>query len=78
MAKFCIEKQEKTVKKVGRIGSPKVDFTNILHADFTHTHNPNSAKQTDVLTVFFALFGSTHVKAARKMLVKLTPRFNFT
>jgi hypothetical protein len=29
-------------------------------------------KQTDGLTVFFVLLGSAHVKAARKMLVKLT------
>ena len=28
------------------------------------------------LTVFFALLGSVHVKAAHKMLVKLTPDVN--
>jgi hypothetical protein len=28
---------------------------------------------TDDLTVFFALLGSTHIKALRKMLVKSTP-----
>jgi len=32
-----------------------------------------SAKKTDGLTVFFALLGFVHVKAARKMLVKSTP-----
>ena len=36
---------------------------------FTHA-DPLSAKS---LTVFFALLGSACVKAARKMLVKLTP-----
>jgi len=34
---------------------------------------PKSAKKADDLTVFIALLGSMHVKAARKMLVKLTP-----
>ena len=35
---------------------------------------PKSAKKTDSLTVFFALLGSFRIKAAHKILVKLTPR----
>jgi hypothetical protein len=35
--------------------------------------DPESARKTDGLTVFFALLGFDHVKAARKMLVKSTP-----
>ncbi len=31
-------------------------------------------KNTENLTVFFALFGPAHVKAACRMLMKLTPR----
>jgi hypothetical protein len=34
---------------------------------------PKAQKDTDDLTVFFTLMGSTSVKAVRKMLVKLTP-----
>jgi hypothetical protein len=30
-------------------------------------------KKTDILTVFFGLLGNAHTKAARKMLVKLSP-----
>jgi len=33
---------------------------------------PNAQKKADGLTVLFALLGSAGVKAARKMLVKLT------
>ena len=36
-------------------------------------HIPKAKKVLE-LTVFFALLGSASIKAARKMLVKLTPR----
>ena len=41
---------------------------------------PRSVKRKKLLelTVFFALLGSVRVKVASKMLVKLTPGFNFT
>jgi len=48
-----------------------MNFTNILSAAFMRV-DPKSAKKTDNLTVFFALLGSAPVKAAHKMLVKLT------
>ena len=48
-----------------------VDFTNVLQAAFTHA-DPKSAKKLLYLTVFFALLGSVQVKAAHRMLVKLT------
>jgi hypothetical protein len=51
---------------------PGVNFTNILQAAFMHA-DPKRPKKMLNLTVFFALLGSAHVKAARKMLVKLTP-----
>jgi len=35
--------------------------------------DPKTTKKTDSLTVFLAFLGSAHVKAARRMLVKLTP-----
>ncbi len=38
---------------------------------------PKVYKDTDDLTVFFMLLRSTSIKAARKMLVKLTPGLNF-
>jgi len=49
---------------------PRVNFTNILCATFTHA-DPESAKKTDSLTLFFALLRSVCVKAAQKMLLKL-------
>jgi len=47
-----------------------VNFTNILRAAFTRA-DPKNAKKLFNLTVFFALLGSSRVKAARRMLVKL-------
>jgi len=49
-----------------------VNFNNILLKAFTLA-DPKIAKKTFNLTVFFALLGSGCVKAAHKMLVKLTP-----
>ena len=51
--------------------SSGVNFTNILQAAFTHA-DPKSAKKTVKLSSFFALLGSACVKAAHRMLVKLT------
>ena len=51
-----------------------VDFTNILRAAFTIA-DPKSTKKLLDLTVFFALLVSAGVKAARRMLMKLTPVF---
>ena len=51
--------------------SPWVNFTNILRAAFT-PEDPKSAKNSQVKQVF-ALLGSVCVKAARKIMVKLTP-----
>jgi len=54
-----------------------VNFINVLRAAFTRT-DPKSVKKTDDLTVFFALLGTAHMKAALKTLVKLTPGFKFS
>ncbi len=51
---------------------PGVNFINILQSAFMCS-DPESAKKTDGLTVFFVLLGSLCIKVARKMLVKLTP-----
>ncbi len=56
----------------GRDEAPGVDFINVLLAAFMPP-DPNSTKKTDSLIVFFALLGSARVKAAHKMLMKLTP-----
>jgi len=48
------------------------NFTNILPAAFMCA-DPKRAKSTDSFNVFFVLLGSVHVKAVRKMLVKLPP-----
>ena len=50
---------------------PWVNFINVLRAAFTLA-DPKSAKKLLDLTVFFALFMSLGVKAARRMLMKLT------
>ncbi len=39
---------------------------------------PKAQKVTDILTVFFVLLGSARIKAACKILVKLTTGVNFT
>jgi len=49
-----------------------VNFTNILCAAFTSL-DPKCAKRQSSHQCLFALFGPKHVKAAYKMLVKLTP-----
>jgi len=51
---------------------PEVFFIDILCTAFTLAE-PKSAKNTVKLSVFFVLLGSASVKAARKMLVELTP-----
>ena len=48
-----------------------VNFINVLRAAFT-LEDPKSSKQLLDLMVFFALLGSVGVKAARRMLMKLT------
>jgi len=55
------------VRSNGKDLTPGVIFINVLQAAFTHA-DPKSAKDS-----LFALFGPTRVKAARKMLMKLTP-----
>ncbi len=47
--------------------SPACLLTAFMHAD------PKSQKRQSSYQCFFALFGSGHVKAAHKMLIKLTP-----
>ena len=46
--------------------------TNMFTCSFYARRSQNRKKQLE-LTVFFALLGSSSVKAASKMLVKLTP-----
>ena len=55
---------------------PGVNFTNVLRAAFTHAEITKAQKQLN-LAVFLALLGSVRVKAACKMLVKLTPGVDF-
>jgi len=52
-----------------------VNFINVLQAAFTLA-DPESAKKTVKSSSFFALSGSAGVKAARIMLMKLTPGFH--
>ncbi len=50
-----------------------VDFTNVLQASFMCAHS-KSAKKTLLTWLYFSAFlGSGYVKAAHKMLMKLTP-----
>jgi len=50
----------------------RLNFINVLRTAFAPA-DPESVKNTDDLTVFFTLLGSTGVKAVCKSLVKLTP-----
>jgi len=54
-----------------------LNFINILEAAFMRA-DPERTKKIDNLTVFFALSGSTRVKAAYRMLMKLTPDEKFS
>jgi len=53
------------------INTTRVNFINILGAAFICT-DPNSAKNTVKLSLYFALLGSLLVIAALKTLMKLT------
>jgi len=50
----------------------RVNFINVLQATFL-CPDPKSAKETDNLTVSFALSGSALIRAAQIKLMKLTP-----
>ena len=49
-----------------------VNFTNVITHSF-YARRSQKRKKLLELTVFFALLGSTCVKAAHKMLMKMTP-----
>ncbi len=51
-----------------------VNFINVICAAFTCA-DPESIKFFDNLTIILMHLGSAHVKAAHKMLMKLTPEF---
>jgi len=51
---------------------PGVNFINILQAAFMRADHKSAIKLLN-LTVFFALLGYARIKAAQRMLVKLTP-----
>ena len=57
---------------IPRLCRPRVNFINVLREAFTLA-DPKSTKKLLNLMVFFALLGSARVKAACRMLVKLTP-----
>jgi len=50
---------------------PRANFINLLRAAFACTDLKN-AKKTVKLSVFFALLGSAHTKAACRTLMELT------
>ena len=68
---FCLAKRRrKTIYHV--FPTSGVDFINVFTRSFYARRSPKRKKVFE-LTVFFALLGSARVKAARKMLAKLTP-----
>jgi len=75
LARQLINQSSQTLSELA--SSSGVNIINILWAEFTCTDH-KSAKKTDSLTVFFALMGSAHIKAAHRMLINLTPWINFT
>jgi len=66
------EREEEIVRFQAR---PGVDFINILRAVFMF-EDPKSEIKTVKLSIFLALLGSALVKAAHRMLMKLTPGLN--
>jgi len=60
-------------EKQGVVGlTPGVNLINVLRAAFACA-DPKSVKKDWQLDCLFALFGSVCVKAAHRMLMKLTP-----
>jgi len=53
-----------------------LNFINVLCTALMRA-DPKSIKKTVKLSIFFKLSGSTGIKAARKMLLKLTPGLHF-
>jgi len=72
---FKVIKPEKTSEPINRYCVYQrfgVNFINILWAAFTSA-DPESAKKTVKLSVFFALSVSVHAMAASRNLMTLTP-----
>jgi len=67
-----LDQQKFTARKMMVKLTPGVNFINILLAAFKCAH-PKSAKRQSSCQSFFGLSGSWRAKAARKMIVKLTP-----
>jgi len=57
--------------------TPGVDFINVLRAALARA-DPKSTKNTVKSSGFFALLGSSCVKAAHRTLLKFTPGANTT
>jgi hypothetical protein len=60
--------------------TPGINFTisPTFHAKLLHTHtDPKSTKRQSIHQCLLELLVSVHVKAAHKMLMKLTPGVNF-
>jgi len=55
---------------------PAINFINVLPAAFACA-DPESAKKTVKLSVYFMLSESERAKAASRTLIKLTPGVNF-
>jgi len=71
--KLCNFFWQKLLIKVDKL-TIGVNSINILRVAFALA-DPDNAKKTDNLTVFFALLGYAGVKAARRTLMKLTDPF---
>jgi len=51
----------------------QVSISSTFYAKLLHAQIPKEQKKTVKLSVFFVLLGSARAKAARRMLMKLTP-----
>ncbi len=56
---------------------PDVNFINILWVAFTRPDAESSKKDSQVVESFWCFLESARLKAARRMLMKLTPVVNF-
>jgi len=54
-----------------------VSISSTFYEQLLHAWSPKVPKDTDEVTDFFAISGSASVKAARIMLMKLTPGVDF-
>ena len=69
--------EENGYKLFKHVGVNQVSISPTFYQQLLRVQIPKAQKKTVKLSSFFALLGSSRVKAACRTLVKLTPSFHF-